>query len=107
MIAKTVYQRFIGRILLAGLFIFIVNAGCAQIALPGCFTDNMVLQQRAKVNLWGTQTPGKSLSITTSWNNKTYKVTADTRGDWRTAVSTPAYGGPFTIVFNDGATSTT
>ncbi len=107
MIAKTVYQRFIRRILLAGLFIFIVNAGFAQIALPGCFTDNMVLQQQAKVNLWGTQTPGKNLSITTSWNNKTYKVTANAHGDWKTAVSTPAYGGPYTVAFNDGATTTT
>lgn len=107
MIAKTIYQRLAGRIVLPALFLFMVNAGAAQIVLPGCFTDNMVLQQQTKVNLWGTQTQGKSLAIITSWNNKTYKVMADAHGDWKTSVSTPVYGGPYTITFKDGITTTT
>ena len=107
MIAKTIYKRLAGKIVLPALFLFMVNVGAAQIVLPGCFTDNMVLQQQTKVNLWGTQTQGKSLAIITSWNNKTYKVTADAHGDWKTSVNTPVYGGPYTITFKDGITTTT
>lgn len=88
------------------LFLFIVNISCGQVVPSACFTDNMVLQQQAKVNLWGTETPGKSFTITTSWNNKTYKVAADAQGNWKIKISTPIYGGPYTITFNDGAVST-
>ncbi|MDN5283937.1 MAG: Sialate O-acetylesterase [Mucilaginibacter sp.] len=102
MVAKTFYKDFISRILLPSLFLFIINIGYAQIVLPACFTDNMVLQQQTKVNLWGTHPPGKNLTITTSWNNKTYKATVDANGNWKIKVSTPIYGGPYTITFNDG-----
>ena len=102
MIAKTIYKARIAKILLSGLFLFIVNITCAQVVLPACFTDNMVLQQQTKVNLWGTETPGINFTIITSWNNKTYKVKADAQGSWKTKVSTPIYGGPYTITINDG-----
>jgi sialate O-acetylesterase len=106
MIAKTFYKQFISRILLTGLFIFVIHISYAQIMLPACFTDNMVLQRQTKVNLWGTETPGKNFTITTSWNNKTYKAAADTGGSWKIKISTPVYGGPYTITFNDGEIST-
>ena len=106
MIAKTIYKACVAKILLPGLFLFIINITYAQVVLPACFTDNMVLQQQTKVNLWGTQAPGKNLTIITSWNNKTYKVKVDAHGDWKTTVSTPAYGGPYTIIFNDGVITT-
>ncbi|MDB5002518.1 MAG: 9-O-acetylesterase [Mucilaginibacter sp.] len=102
MTAKTFYNKIINKILLPGLFLFIVNISCAQVMLPACFTDNMVLQQQTKVNLWGTETPGKNFTIITSWNNKTYKVTADAYGSWEIKATTPIYGGPYTITFNDG-----
>jgi sialate O-acetylesterase len=106
MVAKTIYKQFISRILLTGLFIFVIHISYAQIILPACFTDNMVLQQRTKVNLWGTETPGKNFTITTSWNNKTYKAAADAQGNWKIKISTPVYGGPYTITFNDGKITT-
>jgi sialate O-acetylesterase len=103
---KTFYKKYVSRILLPALFLFIVNISCGQLVPSACFTDNMVLQQQTKVNLWGTETPGKSFTITTSWNNKTYKVAADAQGNWKIKISTPVYGGPYTITFNDGAVST-
>src|ERR1700722_12367142 len=106
MIAKTIYQTIIGRILLPGLLLFMVNVSSAQVALPACFTDNMVLQQQTKVNLWGTETPGVNFTILTSWNNKSYPVKADASGNWKIKVSTPIYGGPYTITFNDGKITT-
>jgi sialate O-acetylesterase len=106
MVAKTIYKTIIGRIVLPGLFLFIANICSAQVALPACFTDNMVLQQQTKVNLWGTETPGTNFTIITSWNNKTYQVKADAQGNWKIKVSTPVYGGPYTITFNDGKITT-
>jgi sialate O-acetylesterase len=106
MIAKTIYKQVFSRILLTGLFIFVIRISYARIMLPACFTDNMVLQQQSKVNLWGTETPGKNFTITTSWNNKTYKAVADARGGWKIKIRTPVYGGPYTITFNDGEIST-
>jgi sialate O-acetylesterase len=106
MIAKTIYNKIIARELLLGFFLFIVNASRAQVALPGCFTDNMVLQQQTKVNLWGTESPGKNFTVITSWNNKSYPVKADEQGNWKIKVSTPIYGGPYTITFNDGTITT-
>jgi len=102
MVTKPVYKKLISRILILSLFFCIINTSYAQIVLPACFTDNMVLQQQTKVNLWGTQTPGKSFTIITSWNKKTYNVTSDAGGNWQIKVSTPTYGGPYTITFNDG-----
>lgn len=46
----------------------------AKVILPGCFTDNMVLQQKSNVNLWGKADVGKNLTIITSWNKKTYTI---------------------------------
>jgi len=106
MSAKSFYQKFISRVLLLCLFLLTAKIGYGQITLPACFTDNMVLQQQAKVNLWGTETPGKNVTIITSWNNKTYKVTGDAHGNWKIKVSTPVYGGPYTITFNDGTVTT-
>ena len=92
--------------LLMALCLFIINTSSAQIVLPACFTDNMVLQQQTKVNLWGTETPGKTFTITTSWNNKTYNASGDAQGNWCIKISTPVYGGPYTITFNDGQLTT-
>jgi hypothetical protein len=58
----------------------LIDTGYRQLVLPACFTDNMVLQQRSKVNFWGTETPGKHFTLLTSWNNKTYSITADAEG---------------------------
>jgi len=106
MIAKSIYSKVASRILLPFLFLFIFKASIAQIALPACFTDNMVLQQQTMVNLWGTETAGKNFTVLTSWNNKTYKATGDARGNWKIKVSTSVYGGPYTITFNDGKITT-
>ncbi|HEX3385795.1 MAG TPA: sialate O-acetylesterase, partial [Mucilaginibacter sp.] len=102
MFAKSIYRINFDRIALLALFFFAADISHAQIVLPACFTNNMVLQQKTLVNIWGTETPGKVFTISTSWNNKTYHVIADVSGKWKTKVSTPVYGGPYIITFNDG-----
>lgn len=67
-----------------------------QTWLPSFFSDNMVLQQNAEVSIWGKDDPGTNIKISTSWG-----VMAETRSDndglWKTKISTPAAGGPYTL----------
>jgi sialate O-acetylesterase len=74
----------------------------ATIKLPAIISNNMVLQQKSKVALWGWADAGEKIFITTSWNNKTTDVTADANGKWITYVKTEAAGGPYTIRFKAG-----
>jgi sialate O-acetylesterase len=89
------------------LFTIVILLACtgylqAKVVLPSNFTDNMVLQQKERVLLSGTATPDQKVKITTSWNNKAYKAKAGADGTWSVRVATPAYGGPYTITFDDG-----
>jgi sialate O-acetylesterase len=92
--AKIIFASF--------LFVFTISMAHATVIPAACFTDNMVLQQKTMANLWGTSAPGKSFSIVTSWNKRKYSVVADADGNWKNKVLTPAYGGPYTITFDDG-----
>lgn len=78
----------------------------AKVVLPQFFSDNMVLQQKENVPLWGTARPGSQVRVSTSWNKKEYTVVAGQTGEWRVKVLTPSYGGPWSISFNDGETTT-
>ncbi|MET7000438.1 sialate O-acetylesterase [Chitinophaga defluvii] len=93
------------------LFVTLVLLACtgylqAKVVLPSTFTNNMVLQQKSKVPLSGTATADHPVKVTTSWNNKTYKATAGADGRWSLQISTPSYGGPYSITFDDGETLT-
>lgn len=77
----------------------------AEVKLPAIFSDGMVMQQQSNANLWGTATAGKQVVITTGWNNKQYRTKADATGKWQVAVATPKAGGPYTLTFNDGQTT--
>ena len=86
--------------LLAFLFLS-VNAE-AKVKLPSVLADNMVLQQQTDVKLWGQAQAKATLTVKTSWNNKTYKAVADNKGLWELQIPTPQAGGPYEITFNDG-----
>jgi sialate O-acetylesterase len=101
--AKSIYfipVKVISRCFLLSLFL--INNAYARVIPAACFTDNMVLQQKTLATLWGTDDAGKSFGIITSWNNKKYSAIADADGNWKIKVTTPVYGGPYTITFDDG-----
>jgi sialate O-acetylesterase len=87
---------------LSAAALFLGIAANAQLKLGALFTDNMVLQQQTQAPIWGWDVAGKTVTVTTSWNNKSYKVTTASTGKWMVKVATPAYGGPYTITINDG-----
>lgn len=97
-------QFFKKTMLLLTLLILSSNAVNATVSLPSFFTDNMVLQQKSAVPFWG-ESSAKSISITTSWDKKTYKTNVE-NGKWKIVLKTPVYGGPYTISINDGTIKT-
>ena len=82
-------------------FLSLVNLN-AKVKLPPIFTNNMVLQQQAEVPFWGESSPNKVVRVITSWNKKTVETISDLKGKWKTTVSTPVYGGPYSIEISDG-----
>ncbi|WP_276090241.1 sialate O-acetylesterase [Pedobacter sp. JY14-1] len=86
-----------------GLGLFLASGTLqAKVTLPSLFSDNMVFQQKTKVPVWGRTDAGKTVSITTSWNNKPVKGQADAAGNFKIFVNTPSYGGPYTVSISDG-----
>lgn len=87
------------RVFIFLLFVSFSLMGHGAVKLPAIISNNMVLQQKSKVALWGWADAGEKVSITTGWNNKTTKVTAGADGKWITWVKTDAAGGPYSITF--------
>jgi len=82
------------------LFVFLILISSslhAQLQLPAIFSDNMVLQQNSNAPIWGTAKPHQDVTITTSWDKKTYKAVADESGSWMIKTQTPSAGGPYEI----------
>ena len=78
----------------------------AEIKLPAVFSDNMVLQQKSIVKLWGKSIENKQITITASWLNMPINVLSDANGNWKTTIKTPKAGGPYSLSFSDGTNFT-
>jgi len=87
---------------LAGFLLLMPFLLSADVKLGSLFTDNMVLQQKSEVPVWGWATAGKNIKVSTSWNGKSYSAKADNSGKWLLKVATPAAGGPFELTISDG-----
>jgi sialate O-acetylesterase len=74
----------------------------AKVILPSILSDNMVLQQKTDATLWGWSNKSTKISVTTSWDKKTYAIKSDSKGNWLLKVSTPVAGGPYKITISDG-----
>lgn len=75
----------------------------SQIKLPQFFGENMVLQQKSKVEFWGwSGTEANSpVEVITSWNKKIYNLKTDENGRWALNFLTPSAGGPYEIIVKD------
>ncbi len=75
----------------------------AKVELTPLFTDNMVFQQSCLAPVWGKAAPGAVVSVTPSWNGKTYRSTADSDGNWSLKVETPRGGfKKYSVTISDG-----
>ncbi|WP_163407421.1 sialate O-acetylesterase [Flavobacterium ajazii] len=82
-------MNFIRNLFLFLIFLNVSFSSKAQVKLPALVSDNMVLQQNAKVNLWGWASPNEKINIQLGWQNSPVEVTANVTGDWKVAVDTP------------------
>ena len=74
----------------------------AKVKLPSILGNNMVLQQQTTVKIWGWADGNAKIKLKTSWDNKSYSVSADSKGSWLLRINTPQAGGPYQITISDG-----
>lgn len=72
-----------------------------KVILPSIIDNNMILQQKSKVLLWGKSEPNEKIIIYCSWNNDMVMACSNQNGEWSTKVLTPKAGGPYEISFID------
>lgn len=73
----------------------------AKLLLPKLIGDNMVLQQKTKVKIWGEADANSIVSINASWLKKDATVKADSNGKWITDIKTPVAGGPYYMTISN------
>lgn len=61
----------------------------AKLALSSLCSDSMVLQQNTEAKIWGTASAGAQITVTPSWNGKSYKAKAASDGRWEVMIQTP------------------
>ncbi len=70
----------------------------AQLRLPAIFGDNMVLQRKNIVTIWGWESASAKIRLVAGWNTKdTIQTTCNDMAKWSTQLQTPDAGGPYTI----------
>ncbi len=74
----------------------------AQLRLPVIFDDHMVIQQQTTVPIWGWAHPSQKVTINVSWDTTTMRTQADNGTFWKSAIKSPAAGGPHTITIKAG-----
>jgi len=67
----------------------LLETGHAAIKLPAILSDNMLLQQDALVNIWGTARPKEQIRVSSSWSKQAVETVADASGKWIIRLQTP------------------
>jgi sialate O-acetylesterase len=80
---------------LLALALFAAAPCRADVVLPSLFSDNMVLQQRSKINVWGKADPGES--VTVQMGPDTAQTTAARDGSWSVNLDGLKSGGPYDL----------
>lgn len=94
------------RIIRTALCLSLLLSGTkAQISLPSIFTDQMVLQQKSEVPVWGWATASATIKVVGSWApTDTATATVRPDGGWMTTLKTASAGGPYTLkIFGNGS----
>lgn len=99
---KIVYQKRMKSLLLISFLSLFSILSCQKsydpaqnISLNSFFTDNMVLQQKQDVPIWGTAEPGGEVIVTLNKQQKKSIVNDD--GNWRVDLSPVTAGGPYEL----------
>lgn len=91
---RTFKKTFILGVFVMALY---MKAAVGNISLPEIFSDNMALQQKSEVTIWGWAKTFEKVVIKADWLDNELSVVANTQGKWAIVLKTPAAGGPYTI----------
>lgn len=86
---KSVFENIVWLTLLV---LVCARAGSAEVRLPSIIGDNMVLQQGAKVRIWGKANAGEH--VTVSFGKKSASTVADQQGRWQVWLGPLQAAGP-------------
>jgi len=75
-----------------------------NIVLNPLFSDNMVLQQKQDIPIWGTAEPSGEVIVTLHGEQK--KVIVGDDGKWKVSLAPVPAGGPYELVIRGGETTT-
>ena len=90
MIRRVLFGQAATRVALLAALMAATIAVQARFYLGAPFRNGMMMQQRAEVVIWGTASPGSTISITPSWDSPTVKTQAGADRKWSVKVSTPS-----------------
>lgn len=76
--------------LTSALFLAMAMQMSAKLELKHPTGDHMVLQQNTEATVWGFASAGSAVTVKTSWDGRSYKVSASADGEWKVKVKTPA-----------------
>lgn len=79
-----------GQILILLLLIAGFTQAGESFRFASIFSDNMVLQQKSDVCLWGYSDPNEQLFLTCSWLNQRLALKSESDGNWKISVKTPS-----------------
>lgn len=94
-------------ILIILLLQIIMEPAIGKVIPASLIGDNMILQQRTKVKLWGKAKPNTRIKVSPSWDKKSYSGISDADGGWLIEVYTPeASYTSHSLTFYDGEKTT-
>lgn len=101
---KTLIHKTPNVLLIFSLFALMACEPDQTLDLPAIFSDNMVLQQKEEVVIWGKATPGTPVTASGEWGTSASATTND-EGDWQLELPTIEAGGPYTLSISTPDTS--
>jgi sialate O-acetylesterase len=72
-----------------------------SLRLPALFTEHLVVRAEKPNPIWGWAAPGADVAVT--FQGKTAKAIADTKGKWRSELPAAPSGGPYPLEIASGA----
>ena len=97
-------MRFIYLVILLVLSVNTSGQNNKSFRLPSLIGDNMVLQQKSIIRVWGYSRPGDKISVISGWKAEV-KALTDSSGRWQSKLLTPGAGGPYIITVQNSDTS--
>src|SRR6187551_3028713 len=85
-------------------FLFILGAAdfaAATVRLPKILGDNMVLQRKKEIKIWGWAASGEKINVI--FNGQSLTAKASGKGTWSVLLKAMEHGGPFELTVSGKA----